>query len=335
MKIIITGGLGFIGINLIDYILKNTDHEILNIDFESEVSTPNSKLPFINNKKYFFIKADISNYKSINNIIRDFLPECIMHLAAESHVDRSITDPLSFIKSNIIGTYNLLDISRNYFESVNSNFKFLYVSTDEVYGSLKETDKEYFNENSNYKPNSPYSASKASGDHLVRAWNKTFQLPTLTTHCSNNYGPWQFPEKLIPVIISKILKNESIPIYGNGKNLRDWIHVFDHVKALSELINIDFNGQVYNIGSDHIYSNLDLTKKICSIMSQKLNSNFNYTNLIKFVDDRLGHDFKYAIDSSKIRKDLNFSYKYDIDNGLKNTIDWYLLNKEWLLNKIK
>ena len=196
-------------------------------------------------------------------------------------------------------------------------------------------DKEYFNENSNYKPNSPYSASKASGDHLVRAWNKTFQLPTLTTHCSNNYGPWQFPEKLIPVIISKILKNESIPIYGNGKNLRDWIHVFDHVKALSELINIDFNGQVYNIGSDHIYSNLDLTKKICSIMSQKLNNNFNYTNLIKFVDDRLGHDFKYAIDSSKIRKDLNFSYKYDIDSGLKNTIDWYLLNKEWLLNKIK
>jgi dTDP-glucose 4,6-dehydratase len=335
MKIIITGGLGFIGINLIDYLLQNTNHKILNIDFESDISTPNNELPFFKNEKYDFVKQDICKYEEINKIFKEFLPDCVMHLAAESHVDRSITDPLSFIKSNIIGTYNLLDISRNYFDSNNNKFKFLYVSTDEVYGSLKAEDSDYFTENSNYKPNSPYSASKASGDHLVRAWNKTFKLPTLTTHCSNNYGPWQFPEKLIPVIISKILKNETIPIYGDGKNLRDWIHVFDHAKALSSLIDIDFTGQVYNIGSDNVYTNLDLTKQICIIMSQKLNNKIDYTTLIKFVDDRLGHDFKYAINSSKLKNDINFKYRYNLDNGLSDTIEWYLLNKDWLLNKNK
>ena len=334
MKLIITGGLGFIGINFINFLINDSKNIILNIDRQASYSTSNDFLSFKSYNNYYFKKKNICEYKEIEKIIFNFEPDIIFHLAAESHVDRSITDPINFIQSNILGTYNLLHISEKYFRTKNKNFKFLYVSTDEVYGSLELKDNKLFDENCNFLPNSPYSASKASGDLLVRAWNKTFGLPTLTTHCSNNYGPWQYPEKLIPLIIKKILNKDKIPIYGDGLNIRDWIDVFDHVKALFELSKLDFNGQVYNIGSNNLISNIDLAKKICKIMDTKMKSTNNSSDLIEFVRDRKGHDLKYAINSSKLYNDINFKSSQEFVSNLSKTLDWYLLNKDWLFRKI-
>ncbi len=332
MKILITGGLGFIGINLINKLIKNKNNLILNIDKESKYSTKNSKLHFKNSKNYKFYKLDLVKNKSLSNKVIKYNPDIIFHLAAESHVDRSIKQPNNFIYSNIIGTYNLLKISEKLHKK-NNNFKFLYVSTDEVYGSLKLDDQKYFTEKSNYKPNSPYSASKAAGDLLVRSWNKTFNLPTVTTHCSNNYGPWQNPEKLIPLVINNILNNKKIPIYGNGKNIRDWIHVNDHIEALLKISKIKFKGQVYNIGANNLIDNISLVKKICNIIDKKLNLKKTSKELINFVEDRKGHDLKYAINSKQLKKDTKFVAKTKFKNGLEKTINWYLENKKWLIKK--
>ncbi len=332
MKILITGGLGFIGINLIDKLLKNKKYKILNIDKESNYSTKNNNLLFKKSNNYKFYKIDLAKYKLLHRKIYNYKPDIIFHLAAESHVDRSIKDPDNFIYSNIIGTYNLLKISELLYR-YNKKFKFLYVSTDEVYGSLQINEKKSFTENSNYKPNSPYSSSKAAGDLLVRSWNKTFNLPTITTHCSNNYGPWQNPEKLIPLVIKNILNNKKIPIYGNGKNIRDWIHVEDHVSALIEISKLKFKGQVYNIGSNNLIDNLSLVKKICNIIDKKLNLKISSKKLIKFVQDRKGHDLKYAIDSKLLYKDAKFIPKIKFIDGLEKTINWYLDNRKWLNKK--
>lgn len=332
MKIIVTGGLGFIGINLITKLLKNKNNFVINIDKESTYSSKNKELIFKKNEKYKFIKIDIANINRLRIKIKKFNPDIIFHLAAESHVDRSISNPDDFIYSNIVGTYNLLKISTELYNT-NNKFKFLFVSTDEVYGSLTLNDKKSFKEISNYKPNSPYSASKASADLIVRSWNKTYNLPTITTHCSNNYGPWQHPEKLIPLVIKNILSNRKIPIYGNGLNVRDWIHVDDHVNALIKISKIKFTGQVYNIGSNNLINNLSLVKKICNLIDLKIKKKSSSLKLITFVEDRKGHDLKYAINSSLLKKEVNFIAKIRFDEGLNKTIDWYIKNKEWLFQK--
>ena len=325
-NILVTGGLGFIGSNFISKKLGE-ENFIVNIDSETNASIDKSYLDFESNQNYRHYNIDIADFQKVNKIIKKYSFDIIFHFAAESHVDNSIENSFEFCSTNVIGTLNLLESYRK----LNKKHKlFIHVSTDEVFGSIKDG---FFDENSNYKPNSPYSASKAAGDLLVRSWNKTFKLPTITTHCSNNYGPWQNPEKLIPLVINNILHNKKIPIYGNGKNIRDWIYVEDHVEALIKISKLKFNGQVYNIGSNNLIDNLSLVKKICNIIDKKLNYKMSSKNLIKFVKDRKGHDLKYAIDSKLLYKDTKFLPKIKFIDGLEKTIEWYLDNKKWLYKK--
>tara|TARA_Y100000590_G_C15641774_1_gene985244 strand:- start:143 stop:1162 length:1020 start_codon:yes stop_codon:yes gene_type:complete len=337
MRILVTGGSGFIGSTLIKFLLQDKKNIILNVDKLSKFSIPES-LNFTKKiKNYNFIKLDICNLSKLQKIIFKFKPTIIVHLAAESHVDRSIKEPSDFINSNIIGTYNLLTCFKYYLDknkSKNTKNLFLHVSTDEVYGSLNKRSKP-FNEKSNYLPNSPYSASKASSDFLARAWHKTFNLPVIITHCSNNYGPWQFPEKLIPLMIYRGYKKMSMPVYGDGKNIRDWIFVEDHVRVLLSIIKKGKIGQVYNIGSGQEISNIRLVKEICKILDNKFPSTTKHLNLIHFVKDRKGHDFRYAILNNKVKKTFNFKKQYNFKDGLKLTVDWYLKNIDWLISKSK
>ncbi len=335
MNILITGGCGFIGTNFILETLKNKKFNILNLDKLTYAGSSGNLKNLEKNQNYNFIQGDICDYDLVFKVIKDFKPEKILHFAAESHVDRSIKNPLKFIDTNIVGTANLLDASLKYYDSNKiDNFMFVHVSTDEVYGSLGK-DK-YFNENSPYNPNSPYSASKASSDHLVRAWNKTYGLPIIITNCSNNYGPYQNPEKLIPMIISKCLNQNPIPIYGDGSNVRDWIYVNDHCKALDLVLNHGKIGQNYAIGGNCEVTNLEMAEKICTILNDlKPSKSINdYNKLISFVDDRPGHDFRYAINSKKINKYLNWYPKENFDSGIKKTIEWYILNENWLINHL-
>ncbi len=339
-KILVTGGCGFIGSALIRNLISKNSHQIINLDKMGYASDKeNLECFFRENKKlkerYNFFRLDLLDQKSLKKLIFDQKPNLVIHLAAESHVDKSISNPNAFVLNNIVGTTNLLEVLLEFWNSLKNykknNFRFLHVSTDEVFGSLNEEDR--FSENSAYRPNSPYSASKAASDHFVRAWYKTFNFPVITTNCSNNFGPWQFPEKLIPVILMNLIKKEKVPIYGNGKNIRDWIFVEDHVEAL---IKCAFNakiGEQYCIGGDNEISNYDMAKLICSIMDKKLPWNKPYASLISFVGDRPGHDFRYSIDSSKIKKDLGWSKKYNFEDSLSYTIDWYLKNQNWILNK--
>ncbi len=333
MKIIVTGGSGFIGINLIKYLIKTKRCKVLNIDKLTPTSMNNWLSYLESNKMYQFKKIDLINYKKLYDAIFRFKPDVIFNLAAESHVDTSISNPKIFIKSNIEGTFNILNVSNNYYQKYKKkNFKFIHISTDEVYGSLKMNDKPK-DENSVYRPNSPYSASKASSDHIVRAWNRTYKLPTIITHCSNNYGPYQYPEKLIPVIISKAIRNKNIPIYGTGKNIREWVFVEDHVKYLYFLALKGKVGEVYNIGSNYEVDNLDLCNKICVILKKQTKKNINFNKLIDFVEDRKGHDFRYAINSNKIKRIIKNVKKTPLNLGLEKTIKWYLDNSEWLIKK--
>ncbi len=335
MKILVTGGAGFIGSALIRYLIQSTNDTVLNVDNLTYAGNLESLKSIENSPNYHFIKADVCDFDKITAIVNEFTPDAIMHLAAESHVDRSIDGPTDFINTNIIGTFNLLEVAKNYWNKLSiekqSLFKFHHISTDEVYGDLGYTSS-MFTESSNYSPSSPYAASKAASDHLVRAWNRTYSLPTIITNCSNNYGPYHFPEKLIPLIILNALKQKSLPIYGNGKQIRDWLYVDDHARALHKVITEGEVGETYNIGGFNEKTNLEVVQGICAILDEIKPSNIKYSELITFVDDRPGHDVRYAIDSSKIADKLNWKPLETFETGLKKTVEWYLNNGEWVEN---
>lgn len=338
MKFLITGGLGFIGSAVIRKIIKETDHHVLNLDKQTYASNLLNLKTIEHNERYSFVKGDICDELLLENILFDFQPDYLMHLAAESHVDNSINNPSEFINTNILGTFALLKTCCQYWESlplVKKNiFKFHHISTDEVYGTQKS--KKLFNENSRYDPSSPYAASKASSDHLVRSWFKTYDLPILVSNCSNNYGPYQFPEKLIPLTILNAIKGEKIPIYGNGLQVRDWLHVEDHATALLYIISKGKTGETYNIGSNNQIKNIEIVKKICDILDtlgvNKPTGTNSFRDLIEFVKDRAGHDLKYGIDSTKIQEGLNWSPSIEFEVGLKDTILWYLKNQNYFFN---
>ena len=329
MKIFVTGGSGFIGSNFIHYQV-NKKNKIFNYDKLTYASSIDSLISLQNNSYYMFKKGDIANVDVLEDAIKFFKPNIIVNFAAETHVDRSIDGPKDFIQTNIFGTYNLLQVSLNYYKSLNmkekNTFKLIHISTDEVFGTLD--DKGFFNENTPYDPSSPYSASKASSDHLVRAWNKTYDLPAIITNCSNNYGPYQFPEKLIPLMIINAIAKKKLPVYGKGNNIRDWLHVFDHCSAIDSIIKNGKSSSSYMIGGNCEKTNLDIVKMICDIFDKKF-SNFKHKNLIKFVDDRPGHDYRYAVDYSKIKNELKWEPEISFEKGLASTVDWYLKNDFW------
>ena len=337
--ILITGGAGFIGSALIRYIIKNTSHSVVNVDKLTYSGNLESLGPINSSNNYIFEQIDICNGNELQRVLTNTQPDIIMHLAAESHVDRSIDGPGDFIKTNIVGTFTLLEQTRSYWQSLVSdkkeNFRFLHVSTDEVYGDLEGT-TDFFSEETPYDPSSPYSASKASSDHLVRAWYRTYGLPVLVTNCSNNYGPCQFPEKLIPHVILNALEGKNLPIYGDGKQIRDWLYVDDHVSALMR-VALDGNvGETYNIGGNNEIQNIEVVKKICiildEIVTKKINGVTSFIELITYVKDRPGHDVRYAINANKIQKNLGWKPKEDFESGIRKTVEWYLNNKIWSEN---
>ena len=338
MTILVTGGAGFIGSNFINLWNNSRQELIINLDnltYSGNINNFNTKP---DNEKHVFVKGDINDKKLFYNLFDEYNFRAVINFAAESHVDRSIHGPEAFIKTNILGTFNLLECTRDIWGNLDANhikeFRFLHVSTDEVYGSLKTSEKQ-FTEQNQYKPNSPYSASKASSDHLVRAYNKTYGLPTLITNCSNNYGPYQFPEKLIPLIIHNALKKKSLPIYGDGKQIRDWLYVEDHCNAICKVLDEGDPGEVYNIGGNNEKTNIEIVNYICEILDKlkpvEKNSDIkSYKELISFVKDRPGHDRRYAIDSSKIYKTLKWKPIETFETGILKTIQWYLNNQDWV-----
>ena len=341
MKFLITGGSGFIGSAVIRHIINHTNYSVVNVDKITYAGNSYSLTSVEADPRYVFEKVDICNANDIRRIFNEYQPDLVMHLAAESHVDRSIDSPSEFIQTNIVGTYTLLEEAKNYWNELEKGkrglFKFLHVSTDEVYGDIEDT-KDLFTESTPYAPSSPYSATKASSDHLVRAWGRTFELPILITNCSNNYGPYQFPEKLIPLIIINALKGKDLPIYGNGKQIRDWLYVDDHVKALLVVSLTGTIGETYNIGGHNEFQNIEIVKEVCSVLDElspsKLDGIDQYEQLITYVDDRAGHDLRYAIDATKIFNELNWAPEETFKTGIRKTVHWYLDNKIWC-NKVK
>lgn len=335
-KMLITGGAGFIGSAVIRHIINNTGHSVVNVDKLTYAGNLESLISIKDNARYSFEHVDICDAIEIKRVFNQYRPDIVMHLAAESHVDRSIDGPSEFIQTNILGTYVLLEEARSYWSNLTnkkkSSFKFHHISTDEVYGDLENTDN-LFTEDTPYAPSSPYSAAKASSDHLVRAWQRTFGLPTLITNCSNNYGPYQFPEKLIPLIILNALAGKYLPIYGDGKQIRDWLYVDDHARALLRVALIGEIGQTYNIGGHNEIQNIEVVKTICSILDELVPSQLDgiqqYEQLITYVTDRTGHDKRYAIDATKINKELEWIPKETFKTGIKKTIKWYLNNNTW------
>ncbi len=333
MKIFVTGGAGFIGGNFVLKQVIQEGNEVLNFDKLTYAGNLDTLKSVIGNDKYQFIQGDICQRSTVKNALSQFQPNVIINFAAESHVDRSIDGPFEFIQTNIVGTAVLLDEANNYYKTLTgemkAGFRFLHVSTDEVYGSLGDDD--YFTENTAYDPSSPYSASKASSDHLVRAWSRTFGLPILITNCSNNYGPYQFPEKLIPLMILNCLKEKSLPVYGKGDNVRDWLFVEDHCDAIYSVLSSGKLGETYNIGGNNEIQNIDIVKIICEKMDEysPRKQGGNYEELITYVTDRPGHDFRYAIDASKISNELGWQPKENFETGIEKTIRWYLENREW------
>ncbi len=334
-RILITGGAGFIGLNLINKLLKETNSLIFNLDKLNYASNLDFLLNTLgNNPRHFFFKNDLVNSVDLENVFKKSNPDIIFHLAAESHVDRSIINPEIFIRSNILGTFNLLQASKRHWENLEldrkNNFRFHHISTDEVFGSLEENGK--FNEETKYDPRSPYSASKASSDHLVSSWFHTYGLPVVITNCSNNYGPFQYTEKLIPMAIRNCLKSQSIPLYGDGKNVRDWLYVEDHVEAILQVIRKGNLGMKYCIGGNQEKENIEVLKSICALMDQLKPKSKPYDQLIKSVKDRLGHDKRYAIDTKFINQEIGWQPKTKFKEGLKKTIIWYLNNYNFNLN---
>lgn len=364
MRILVTGGAGFIGSNLVRLLIRN-GHTVLNVDKLTYAGNLQSLQDVAGEPNYHFAQVCIANAEAIRSTLLEFKPDAVMHLAAESHVDRSIDGPAEFIQTNVVGTLNLLQASLEYWRSLELDtakaFRFLHVSTDEVYGSLGPEGK--FTEETRYDPHSPYSASKASSDHLARAWHDTYGLPVLVTNCSNNYGPYQFPEKLIPVVILKCLRGEPIPVYGKGENIRDWLYVEDHCAALYAVLKAGTPGQTYNIGGNNELKNIDLVHLLCKLMdemhpitsltpctesgaererqnNQETSNNHRapdpinhqhstYNQLITFVKDRPGHDLRYAIDASKIQKEIGWQPAQDHESGFRKTVQWYLENQSW------
>ena len=332
--LLVTGGLGFIGSNFIHYLIKNKlVGQIVNLDKLTYAGSKDNLAAIDSNDYYHFIEGDISNQQVIRSILEKYKPDVIVNFAAESHVDRSIDRPAEFIQTNVVGTFNLLHESNQWLKNMNNgikeSFKFIHISTDEVYGSLGKTGK--FSESTNYDPSSPYSASKASSDHLARSWYRTYDFPVLITNCSNNYGPYQFPEKLIPLMIINALEGKSLPVYGKGLNVRDWLYVDDHCRAIQAIIEIGRLGETYNIGGNNEITNIQIVETICEILDNEipLETGKLYKEQIVFVDDRPGHDFRYAIDATKIEKELGWKPKENFETGIQKTILWFLTNQDW------
>lgn len=334
MKILVTGGAGFIGSAVIRHIIQNTNNQVFNIDKLTYAGNLESLKEIDQHPNYQFKQIDICDTEQITAAIDVFQPNAIMHLAAESHVDRSIDGPAAFIQTNIVGTYTLLEAARKYWMGLDAeaqqNFRFHHISTDEVYGDLEGT-TDLFKETTSYAPSSPYSASKASSDHLVRAWHRTYGLPVIVTNCSNNYGPYHFPEKLIPLVILNALDAKPLPVYGNGQQIRDWLFVEDHARALYKVVTEGVVGETYNIGGHNEKQNIDVVKTICKILDE-LKPQVNgqtYESLITFVKDRPGHDLRYAIDATKIQNELGWTPTETFETGIHKTVQWYLNNLDW------
>jgi len=342
MKILITGGAGFIGSAVVRHIIDNTNDSIINVDCLTYAGNVESIVTVSGNERYHFVQADICDAKAMAEVFVKYQPDAVMHLAAESHVDRSIEGPAAFMQTNIMGTFTLLEAARSYWaalpEEKKSAFRFHHISTDEVYGDLEGTD-DLFTEETSYEPSSPYSASKASSDHLVRAWNRTYGLPTIVTNCSNNYGPYHFPEKLIPHIILNALSAKSLPVYGDGSQIRDWLYVEDHARALYKVVTEGKIGETYNIGGHNEKKNIEVVQTLCSILDElkpiadnpafSSSTMTHYQDLITFVTDRPGHDVRYAIDASKIQRELGWVPEESFDTGIRKTVEWYLSNENW------
>lgn len=346
MKILVTGGAGFIGSAVIRHIIENTSDLVINLDKLTYAGNLESLKSIDNNRRYAFEQADICNREELDRIFKKYQPDAVMHLAAESHVDRSITGPAEFIQTNIVGTYNLLEAAREYWNTLTDTaknvFRFHHISTDEVYGDLPHPDEQennaqsktlpLFTEETAYAPSSPYSASKASSDHLVRAWLRTYGFPTIITNCSNNYGPYHFPEKLIPLVILNALEGKDLPIYGKGDQIRDWLYVEDHARALYKVVTEGLVGETYNIGGHNEKQNIEVVQSICSILDTLVPKKTKYAEQITYVTDRPGHDRRYAIDASKMSDELNWRPVETFETGLRKTVQWYLNNQTWCKN---
>ncbi|HDY7469575.1 TPA: dTDP-glucose 4,6-dehydratase [Vibrio vulnificus] len=336
MKILVTGGAGFIGSAVVRHIIDDTQDSVVNLDKLTYAGNLESLTSVAGSERYTFEHVDICDRAELDRVFAVHQPDAVMHLAAESHVDRSIDGPTAFIETNIVGTYTLLEAARNYWNTMESErkvaFRFHHISTDEVYGDLEGTE-ELFTETTSYAPSSPYSASKASSDHLVRAWLRTYGLPTIVTNCSNNYGPYHFPEKLIPLMILNALEGKPLPVYGDGMQIRDWLFVEDHARALYKVVAEGVVGETYNIGGHNEKANIEVVKTICSLLEElvpnKPQGVAQYLDLITYVKDRPGHDVRYAIDASKIERELGWKPQETFESGIRKTVEWYLSNQEW------
>lgn len=336
MKILVTGGAGFIGSVVVRHIIRDTQDSVVNLDKLTYAGNLESLVDVADSDRYYFEQVDICDRTELDRVFSEHQPDMVMHLAAESHVDRSIDGPAAFIETNVMGTYHLLEAARQYWSSLEeankSAFRFHHISTDEVYGDLEGTD-DLFTETTSYAPSSPYSASKASSDHLVRAWQRTYGLPTLVTNCSNNYGPYHFPEKLIPLMILNALDGKPLPVYGDGMQIRDWLFVEDHARALYKVVTEGEIGETYNIGGHNEKANIEVVKTICALLEElrpdKPAGVESYESLITYVKDRPGHDVRYAIDATKIAQELNWTPEETFESGIRKTVEWYLNNPQW------